>query len=89
MLELFDYGELIVDSIASIGDFLLMRRVPVPDSIVSALVKSLDFLGWDSAADLIGNMLNTNFTMAELILGPSLVVFLVIRLIKFFTDIVL
>lgn len=88
MVELFELGEFFVNALSSIGDFLLSDPVPISASIISGMVTALDTIGLHYGADLLSEYLTSDITLATLILGPSLIVLLFYRLIKFFTDII-
>jgi hypothetical protein len=87
MLDFFDFGVFLVDTLSQLGDFLLSDPVPIPTSFISSVAGALDRLGLHYGADLVSEFLSSDLTIATMILGPSLVVFLCIKLIKFFVHV--
>lgn len=86
MLDFFDLAEVLLSAITSIGDFLLVRCIPIPSSVFSTIVNALNALGWSQAAEYFSVLIGSELSCAQIILGPGLVAFLFIRLIKFFVD---
>ena len=89
MLDFFQYGELLLSAISSIGDFLLYTGIPIPAETVDAFVSWLSSLGFYEVANLVSSAFYPGVSIAALLFGSGVVIFLTIRLIKFFTDIVL
>jgi hypothetical protein len=86
MLVLFDFGELLVETLDKIGDFLLSDPAPFISSISGLIVGFFDALGLHYGADLISEYFASDLSIATLILGPALIAILSLRLIKFFVD---
>ena len=77
MVKLFAIGELLLDTLTSIGDFLINKNVgELIDQYVDVPIVEdvLDFLA-ASMSDL---------SIAELVIGGGLVFILVVRLFRFF-----
>lgn len=89
MLDLFEFGVFLVETFEAIGDFLIVDHIPISPDFIAKFAGAMDTLGLHYGADLVSEFLSSDLTIATLILGPSLIVMLCIRLIKFFTDIVL
>ena len=83
MLDFFGFAEVLLSAITSIGDFLLVRCIPIPSSVFSIIVNALNSLGWSEAAEYFSVFIGSELSFAQLIFGPGLVAFLFIRFIKF------
>lgn len=89
MLDFFQYGELLLSAISSIGDFLLLNGIPIPPEAVDNLVSWLSSLGFYEVANWVSSAFYPGVSLAALLFGSGVIIFLTIRLVKFFTDLVL
>lgn len=87
MLDFFDFGVFLVDTLSQLGDFLFFTPVPISASLISLVANGFDALGLHYGADLVSEFLSSDLTIAQLIFGPAIVVVLFVKLIKFFKSI--
>lgn len=103
MIELFETAEDFFEVITSLGNFLLDTKIKVsfdflPDyNLLLKLFSSITNLPIDSVVSSFRDALNLDefstlageYTLAYFVFGYGLIVILIFKIVKFFTDIVL
>lgn len=88
MFEMFEWGKQLMSTIQEVGDFLF-----TPNEALIEFVGTLEFIfeGIPLLGDLISDFLHgvSTVPLAYLLTGSFLVVFLVIKLVVFFKNIIL
>lgn len=87
MLDFFEYGEMLLEAIADVGDFLLTSPAPVDSGATELLISWLNAAGFTDVANWVQSWYYPDITFAAMVFGSGIVTFLVIRFIKFWTDI--
>lgn len=97
MLDFFEFGEQLFSTLQSLGDFLLHTKFSLSADLLNGIVQVLDILVTAVGLRPLGDLLSMidfsqfagEFTIGYLVIGGGLVIIIVFRFVKFFTDIVL
>lgn len=86
MLQFFDYGKMLLETISAVGDFLLSAPSPSVYGWLVNVAGWLNTLGLVDLSTWFGSGFTPSITIAGLLFGSGVVAFLIIRLVKFFTN---
>lgn len=93
MVDFFEFGEDFLNSLLTVGDFLLNYPINLGIRFREGLIKVFETLRLDGLAKIAsvanGMAVTGNYSVAYYIFGGGLVAIIMFKIIKFFLDIVL